>query len=157
MRCGATFVENDFRVTNAGDLITITDENLLYQICLKALTTRRGSNRFYTFFGTRLLDTIGRKDVMGMQAYLTREVSSAFALVQKAQNAQAKYQQTSQRERFAGLLGVTVIPHEDDPTAFLIDVTVQSATAMPISLSIVYTAPSAVALAGTNGRSLGVR
>ena len=94
---------------------------------------------------------------MGVENYLRFEVSKALQLVQKAQTAQARYQDVSQKERLLSVLNVTVIPHESDPTAFLIDVTVQSTSRKPISLSIVYTAPSAVALAGSNGLSLGVK
>lgn len=157
LRCGATYVENDFRLDSSGDLRTITDHDLLHQICLKAILTKKGSNPFYRYYGTSLLESIGSKAVMGVENYLRYEVSKALQLVQKAQTAQARYQDVSQKERLLSVLNVTVIPHESDPTAFLIDVTVQSTSRKPISLSIVYTAPSAVALAGSNGLSLGVK
>jgi len=157
LRCGATYVENDFRVDANGELQTISNENLLYQICLKALLTKKGSNPFFRFYGTALMDSIGTKALMGIQNFLRFEINDALKLVQSAQTAQGKYQTVTQKERLLNVTNVTVIPHESDPTAFLIELTVQNASLQPISLSIVYTAPSAVALAGSNGLSLGVR
>ena len=52
---------------------------------------------------------------------------------------------------------VDVTQSADDPTVFLVDVTVSNASAKPIRVSIVYTAPGAVARAGTNGLSLGTQ
>ncbi|MDP6495908.1 MAG: hypothetical protein QGI09_10950, partial [Dehalococcoidia bacterium] len=43
----------------------------------------------------------------------------------------------------------------EDPTTFLVNVLVQNASATPIKLSIVYTAPGATALGGSNGLMLG--
>ena len=157
LRCGATYVENDFRVDENGNLRTVTNEDLLYQICLKALLTKKGSNPFFRFYGTSLMESIGSKALMGIQNFLRFEINDALKIIQKAQTAQSSYQEVTLRERLLNVLNVTVIPHEKDPTAFLIDLTVQNASQQPVSLSIVYTAPSAIALAGSNGLSLGAR
>ena len=50
-RCEATYVENDYRFNLEGDVITIENENLLYQACLKALLTRKGSNPYHPGYG----------------------------------------------------------------------------------------------------------
>lgn len=157
LRCSATYVENDFRVNDDGELQTITNENLLYQLCMKALLTEKGSNPFYTYYGTKLLSSIGKKALFGVQNFLRAEINTALKLLQKQQTAQSKYQEVSPSERLLQVLNVTVIPHENDPTAFLIDLTVMNASQKPVTLSIVYSAPSAVALAGSNGLSLGVK
>jgi hypothetical protein len=157
LRCGGSFVENDFRIDSNGDLRTISNHDLLYQICMKAILTEKGSNPFYKYYGTPLMESIGSKALMGIGNFLRFEVDRTLKLVQKAQTAQARYQTISFEERLLNVLNIAVIQHESDPTAFLIDVTVQSASQKPISLSIVYTAPSAVALAGSNGLSLGVK
>lgn len=157
IRCRGTYVENDFRYTTNGDLRLITDENLLYQCSLKALLTIKGSNPYYRWYGTNLMNAIGKKAVYGLQNAIKQEISSALRLYQQNQQAQANYQTVSPKERLFALQSVEVYPHESDPTAFLAEVVVVNASQTPISLSIVYTAPSAVALAGTNGKSLGLR
>ena len=157
VRCGSTYVENDFRYDSTGNLILITNENLLYQACLKALLTIKGSNPYYRWYGTNLMNAIGKKAVIGLQNSIKQEISASLQRYQQGQLAQAKYQTVSSKERLFALLRVEVFPHESDPTAFLAEVVVQNASQDPIALSIVYTAPSAIALAGSNGKSLGIR
>jgi hypothetical protein len=43
------------------------------------------------------------------------------------------------------------LPHSQEQTTFLVDVTVQNASNEPIELSIVFTVPEVVALMGGNG------
>lgn len=157
IRCGATYVENDFRQDRNGDLRLIGDENLLYQMCLKALLTIKGSNPYYRWYGTELNNAIGKKMVLGMQNVVKQEVSNALRTVQNAQTAQSKYQRVSSKEKLFSLQSVVVSPHQSDPTAYLVDVVVTNASQQPVSISIAYTSPGAVALAGSNGRSLGIK
>ena len=157
IRCGAAYVENDFRYNSKGDLVLITDENLLYQSCLKALLTVKGSNPYYRWYGTSLMNAIGRKVVMGLQNSIKQEVSNTLRTVQNAQSSQVNYQKISAKERLFSLTSVVVYPHQNDPTAFLVDVVITNASQTPISLSIAYTAPGAVALTGSNGKSLGIK
>lgn len=157
VRCRSTYVENDFRYDASGDLRLVTDENLLYQASLKALLTIKGSNPYFRWYGTNLMNAIGKKAVYGLQNSIKQEISAALQRYQQSQRAQSNYQTVSSKERLFSLQSVVVYPHESDPTAFLAEVVVLNASQTPISLSIVYTAPSAVALAGTNGKSLGIR
>ena len=158
VRCGGTYVENDFRYdSSSGEMILIGDENLLYQTCLKALLTLKGSNPYHKWYGTSLMNSIGKKSVIGLQNTIKQEISSALEMVQAAQTSQLNLQKVSQRERLFSLVSVEILPNQEDPTVYLVEVVVKNASGTPISLSIVYTAPNAIALAGSNGKSLGLR
>ena len=157
LRCGATFVENDYRFDQSGSSIIIQNENLLYQAALKILLTDRGSNPFHPWYGTSIRERIGTKALMGVSSVLSEDVRQALTRMQNLQAEQSKYQVVTFKERLYGILGVNVKRHPQDPTTFLIEVTVQNASAEPISLSIVYTVPEVVALMGTNGLMLGTK
>ena len=103
------------------------------------------------------MNAIGRKMVLGMQNTVKQEVSNALRTVQNAQTAQSKFQTVPSKEKLFSLQSVNVYPHQDDPTAFLVDVVVLNSSQQPISLSIAYTSPGAVALVGSNGKSLGIK
>jgi hypothetical protein len=155
LRCQATFVENDFRFDATGSSIFIQNEDLLYQAVLKMLLTDVGSNPFHAWYGTSIREGIGTKALMGVSSVLSEDVRKALANLQSLQTEQAKYQQVTFKERLYAVLGVQVRRHQQDPSTFLIDVTVQNASATPISLNIVYTVPEVVALMGSNGLLLG--
>lgn len=156
LRCGGTFVENDWRFDIQGDLVTVQNENLLYQAALKILLTRRGSNPYHTAYGSDIMTRIGGKAV-GATAQLIREdVRSALARMQSLQRQQAEYQQVTLKERLFSILSVEVLPHNTDPTAFLVDVVVSNGSSDPIRLTIVFSVPGAIALAGTNNLTLGL-
>jgi hypothetical protein len=155
-RCQATYVENDYRFDVAGEVITIENENLLYQACLKAILTIRGSNPYHPGYGSTLLSRIGSKQVRATAASLKEDVINTLSRVQSVQNGQRKFQQVQDRERLYRINTVTVRPSGDDPTVFFLDVSVTNGTGQPVQLSIVYSAPGAVALAGSNGQVLGL-
>ena len=157
LRCQATFVENDYRFDEAGSAILIQNEDLLYQAVLKILLTDLGSNPFHTWYGTSIRERIGTKALMGVSSVLSEDVRKALVKLQSLQTEQSKYQQVTFRERLYAILGVSVKRHQQDPSTFLIDVTVQNASATPIALNIVYTVPEVVALMGTNGLMLGTQ
>lgn len=157
LRCQATFIENDFRFDQSGSSILIQNEDLLYQAALKILLTDRGSNPFHPWYGTSIRERIGTKALMGVSSVLSEDVRQALSRMQALQTEQAKYQRVTFKERLYGILGVNVKRHQQDPSTFLIEVTVQNASATPISLSIVYTVPEVVALMGTNGLMLGTK
>ena len=155
LRCRATFIENDFRFDQSGSFILIQNEDLLYQAALKILLTDRGSNPFHPWYGTSIRERIGSKALMGVSSVLSEDIRQALSRMQALQTEQSKYQVVTFKERLYGILGVNVRRHQQDPTTFLIDVTVQNASAEPIKLNIVYTVPEVVALMGTNGLMLG--
>lgn len=155
-RCRATYVENDMRFDPQGELVLIDNENLLYQACMKALLTRKGSNDYHPAYGSTIMDRVGTKFLGATTMLLQEDVRAALLRVQKVQNEQAKYQAVTSKERFYALKNVQVTPG-DDPTTALVQVTVTNASLQPINLSIVFSVPGAVALAGTNGQTLGLQ
>lgn len=155
-RCRATYVENDMRFDPQGDLVLIDNENLLYQACMKALLTMRGSNFYHPAYGCTLMDRVGTKFLGAATTLMQEDVRSALLRVQNVQKEQSKYQAVTSKERFYSLKNVQVIPG-DDPTTALVQVTVVNASLEPINLSIVFSVPGAVALAGSNGLSLGLQ
>lgn len=155
LRCRATYVENDFRFNPAGEIILVQNEDLLYQAALKILLTDLGSNPFHSWYGTTIRSRIGTKALSGTSAVLSEDVRRALTRMQTLQAQQAKYQQVTFKERLYTILGVDVQRHRQDPTTFLIDVTVQNASGEPVLLNIVFTVPEVVALMGSNGLMLG--
>ena len=155
LRCGGSYVENDYRLDGSGQAILIQDENLLYQAALKILLTEKGSNPYQTWYGTQLQARIGSKAISGVTALISEDVRKALARMQSLQEEQAKYQQVTLKERLYAVKSVQVYPHAQDPTTYMIDVTVQNASSTQINLTIVFTVPSVVALMGSNGLLLG--
>lgn len=155
-RCRATYIENDWRFNPQGDPIFIENEDLLYQAALKILLTQRGSNPFHTAYGSRLLSRIGTKAIGATATLIREDVVTSLQRMQALQTQQAKYQQVTVRERMANILSVEVRPHQSDQTAFLVDVVVSNASGQPVQISVVFSVPGAVALAGSNNLSLGL-
>jgi phage baseplate assembly protein W len=155
-RCRGSFIENDWRFDPQGEVILIENENLLYQAAFKILLTKRGSNPFHVGYGSRLTDRIGAKAIGATATLIREDVVTALQRMQTLQTGQAKFQKVSLRERLATVLAVEVSPHVSDPTVFLVDVVVSNSSGQPVKLSIVFSVPGAVALAGTNNLSLGL-
>lgn len=155
-RCGATYVENDYRFDPQGDIITIENEDLLYQACLKAILTVQGSNPFHPAYGSKVLTRIGQK-IVGASASLVKEdVVNALTQVKNLQSGQRKYQRVRDRELLYAIQSVDVRPSAEDPTVYFVDVVVRSGSNQPVSLTTVFTVPGAVALAGSNNTALGL-
>jgi hypothetical protein len=157
LRCRASFVENDMRFAPDGHAILVDGEDLLYQACLKILLTDKGSNPYYPWYGTSIRERIGSKALGNVAAMISDDVRRALENFKAVQKDQAEFQVVTPRERLYNLLSVVTRPHNEDPTTFLVDVTVQNAAAQPINLSIVYTVPEVVALMGSNGLFLGTQ
>jgi len=155
LRCGASFIENDFRFTPGGHAILIQHEDLLYQAALKILLTDKGSNPFFPWYGTTIRQRIGSKALSGIASVLSEDVRQSLAQMQSLQQQQAKLQPVSFREQIYSVLNVNVKRHAQDPSTFMIDVTVQNASGRPVALNIVFTVPEVVALMGSNGIMLG--
>jgi phage baseplate assembly protein W len=155
LRCGASYVENDLRFDSQGQSLMIENENLLYQAALKVLLTDKGSNPYHPWYGTSLRSRIGSKAVSGVASLISEDIRKALEKFQRLQESQAQYQQVTFKERLLVIQSVDVKRHEQDETTYLIDVTVRNASSQPVSLSIVFTVPSVVALMGSNGLMLG--
>ena len=154
-RCRATYVENDYRFAPDGNPIMVDQEDLLYQAALKILLTERGSNPYHTWYGTTIKSRIGSKAVSNVAAIISDDVRRALSRFQSLQSEQAKYQVVTTKERLYNIINIQTLPHDQDPTTFMVDVTVQNASSDPINLTIVFTVPGVVALMGSNGLFLG--
>ena len=154
-RCRATYVENDYRFDKEGEIITIVNEDLLYQACLKSILTRKGSNPYHSGYGSTIMERVGRKRASATAEDLRQDIMTALQKVQKVQLKQSRFQQVTNAERLYKITAVDVRPSPNDPTTFEVGVVVQNMANTPIRLNIVYSAPGAVALAGSTGKSLG--
>jgi len=155
LRCGGGYIENDFRYDTSGLSVLIENEDLLYQAVLKILLTDRGSNPYHPWYGTQLRSRIGSKSLSGVSSVISEDVRRALSRLESLQEEQAKYQTVTYKERLYSVLNVEVLPHEQDPTTFMIGVAVQNASGQPVNLNIVFTVPDVVALMGSNGLMLG--
>jgi len=154
-RCLGTYVENDARFDTSGEMVVLENEDLLHQICLKAILTERGSNPFHPRYGSRVMSRIGSKIGGAAAAQVREDVLSVLQQVQTLQQSQSKYQTVRNRERLYSIDNVSVSRDPVDFTILYLDVTVRNASRTPINLTTVFTVPGAIALAGTNGQSLG--
>ena len=154
-RCQATYIENDYRFNQMGEVRTIINEDLLYQACLKAILTMKGSNPYHTGYGSSIMTRVGRKRMAAAAGAIRQDIIQALRGVQGIQGGQRKFQQVTDRERLYRVEDVSVTP-TDDPTVVRVGVVVVNGSNRPVSLNIVYSAPGAIALAGSNGQSLGV-
>lgn len=155
-RCNATYVENDYRFNPTGDVITISNEDLLYQACLKAILTVQGSNPFHPAYGSKITTRIGRKIVSASAALVKEDVQNALQQVQRLQQGQRRYQEVRDRELLRTIQSVDVRPSEADPTIFFVDVVVRNGSTEPVKLTTVFSVPGAIALAGSNNLTLGL-
>lgn len=156
-RCSASSVENDYRFTYLGDIVTIADENLLTQACLKAILTVQGSNPYHLKYGSKIITRVGQKLAGASASLIKEDVVSALNQVKSLQTQQRdRGQNVSSREMLYSVQTVDVRPSAEDPTVYFVDVVVRNASNQAVSVTIVYSVPGAIALAGTNGLSLGL-
>lgn len=156
-RCSASYVENDYRFDYLGDIVTIKDENLLYQACLKAILTVQGSNPYHLKYGSKIMTRVGQKLAGASASLIKEDVTNALNQVKSLQTQQrSKGQAVSSKEMLYSIQTVDVRPSSEDPTVYFVDVVVRNASNQAISVTIVYSVPGAAALAGTNGLSLGL-
>ena len=160
LRCQASGIENDFRFSQeavgklpAGSIITVQNEDLLYQSCLKMLLTQRGSNPYHPEYGTTILSKIGSKATLGVAASISSEVKRALTSLQTMQRQQGKVQALTFKEQLYEILSVQTYPDPNDPTVFYVEVVVQNASSDPINLQIVYATKGVHST--VNGISLG--
>ncbi len=137
-RCGGLGIENDWRYGVDGHLFEVRDEALLLQEVQKAVFTLQGSNKFNPWYGTNLLNTIGRKlSISGViQTFIVNDVREAFRRWQniKRQQEEEIGQVVSDAEFPFRLLDVKLTPAQQDPTVLFVAVTIQSRSSTPIIL-----------------------
>jgi phage baseplate assembly protein W len=149
-RCGGKYLENDYRFNETGDVLLVIDEDLLHQAALKIVLTERGSNPYHTYYGTKLHEKVGAKAIAGVATLINEDVRRALSRFQALQQEQAKYQAVTPKERIYRVLSVRTFSIEEDPTAFVVEVVIQNASAAPIVLTVPSATPDVIAFIQTS-------
>lgn len=138
-RCGGSGVENDWRYNRRGDIIEARNTDLLMQEVLKVTYTERGSNPFHGWYGTNILDSIGKKlsDRGLIQNFIVSDIRDAFRRWQSIKKSQEEVvgQFVSDEEYPFRLLVVNLEQDDDDPTVIYVNALVQSRASQPIQVS----------------------
>jgi len=154
-RCGGTGVEHDWRYDINGKLIEIRDEGLLIQELQKDFYTIRGTNPFHTWYGTGLIEAIGKKLVAGgfAQNLIVADIYQAFNRWQsvKRQQEDDVGQVVTDREYPFRLLSVNLQQSSQDPTVIFVTVTVQNRSNDPIQLTRGLKLPQSLELVSSTG------
>jgi hypothetical protein len=136
-RCGGLGVENDWRYSN-GQLLTIENEDLLEQEFSKMIYTIQGSNPFHVWYGTSIVNSIGRKvGASGIiQNMIVSDIHEAFRRWQtiKRQQEEKVGQPVSDEEFPFRLISVTPTQSVQDPTIFKIDIVLQNRSSRPVTI-----------------------
>lgn len=129
-RCNGLGVENDWRYGTSGEVAQARDEALLIQEVEKLFFTVLGSNPFYSWYGTRITDSIGKKIAAGglVQNNILQDVYQAFSQWQSVKRQQEdKIGQFLTDEEYPyRLVSVTLNTANTDPTMVLLSATVQN-------------------------------
>lgn len=137
-RCGGLGVENDWRYGMDREVITVRDEVLLLQEHLKIMFTIKGSNVFHEWYGTRILDSIGKKLTSGgvVQNTIVSDIYETFRRWQQIKKKQEEDvgQFVSDAEFPARLVSVTLEESDQDPTVVFVNATVQNRSDQPIQI-----------------------
>jgi hypothetical protein len=139
-RCGGTGVENDWRYDVNGEQLFVQDEGLLIQEMQKLFFTLQGSNPFHTWYGTGLVDSVGKKITSGgfVQNLIVSDVHQAFnrwQSVKRQQEGDRVGQIVSDREFPYRLLSVNLEQSVRDPTVIFINCVIQNRSNSPIQLT----------------------
>jgi hypothetical protein len=137
-RCGGVGVENDWQYTSAGGLIKARNAELLSQEVLKITYTEKGSNPFFPWYGTGLLEAIGKKisDHGLMQNLILSDLQEAFRRWQVIKREQEELPQFVSDEEFPFRLLVANLEQDAvDPTIIYVNAVVQNRSSSPIQIS----------------------
>ena len=160
-RCGGLGVEHDWRYDTKGEVGQVRDEALLIQELQKLIYTLLGSNPFHTWYGTNLLDAVGKKLTAGglVQNLIVSDIHQAFARWQsiKRQQEGAVGQAVSDEEFPYNLLSVNLQQSSQDPTVVFVKVTVQNRSSKPIQLERGLRLPMPLDLMGSTAQQGAIR
>ena len=160
-RCGGLGVENDWRYGKDGNTGEVRDEALLIQEIQKDFYTLLGSNPFHTWYGTGLLETIGKKLSMSglVQNLILSDIQQAFNRWQsiKRQQENDVGQYVSDREFPFQLLSVNLEQSTKDPTVIYVKITIQTRSFEPIVLERGLKLPQPVDLLGSTAQQGAIR
>lgn len=137
-RCGAVGVENDWRYGQNAEVVQVTDEALLEQEVSKMFYTKKNSNQFHTWYGTDILEAIGRKITADgfLQNFIVSDIQQAFARWQSIKRIQeeAVGQEVTDKEYPFALQSVELNQSTTDPTVIFVSATIQNRSSDPIVL-----------------------
>jgi len=138
-RCGGVGIENDWQYTSAGALVKVRNFDLLRQEVMKVTYTEKGSNPFHPWYGTLLLESIGKKltDQGITQNLILSDLQEAFRRWQAVKKKQEEDvgQVVSDEEFPARLVVVNMKQDATNPTILYVDALVQSRSNNPIQIS----------------------
>jgi hypothetical protein len=143
-RCMTSGVENDITFDSYGEPVLITDEKLLYQMCLKAILTKYGSNPYHSWYGSGLDSFIGSKSVDSVVPLLKEEIKKNIETLQNIQRQQRLNQKVTAAETIYRIVDLDVIIDPDNPQIFNINVTLMSSSMELVPINIVYANSSSV-------------
>jgi hypothetical protein len=138
-RCGGLGTESDWVYLSNGDKAAVRDSDLMMQEVMKFSFTIKGSNRFHTWYGTSMLDAIGKKlsNAGLVQNLIVSELYEGFRRWQslKRQQEEAVGQYVSDQEFPQRVVSVTLEPSTTDPTVVFVNATIQSRANKVVPLS----------------------
>lgn len=153
-RCGGLGVENDWRYGVHGEVFEVRDEALLIQEVQKITYTVQGSNSFHLWYGTQILNAIGRKlSAAGLvQSSIIADIREAFRRWQsiKRQQEEVVGQAVSDEEFPFRLQQVVLNPSQQDPTVVFVTATVQNRSQKPIQIERGVTLPLPADILGSS-------
>lgn len=138
-RCGGQNLEDDWRYQSQGDVKTVRGTDLLAQDVLKIIFTEKGSNPFHSWYGTGIVNAIGRKmsERSLLQSTILSDLRDAFRRWQNVKTQQETVigQAVSDGEFPSQLLVTDMYKDPNDPTILYITATVQSRSGEVVGLS----------------------
>jgi hypothetical protein len=152
-RCGGVGIENDWQYTAAGNVIKVRNAELLSQEVLKITYTEKGSNPFHPWYGTGLLEAIGKKisDHGLMQNLILSDLQEAFRRWQAIKSEQEdRVQFVSDEEYPFRLLVVNLEQDPVNPTVVYVNAFVQNRSSSPIQISRGLQLPLPIDLLGSS-------
>lgn len=138
-RCGGLGVENDWAYDGHGKIVKVQDADLLVQEIVKITYTVQGSNPFQPWYGTNIVNSIGKKlSASGIvQNMIVQDIYGAFNRWQsvKKQQEEKAGQFVSDEEYPFRLLSVNLQQSDQDPTVIFVNAFVQNRSSKPIQIS----------------------
>lgn len=155
-RCGGIGVENDWRYGRTGEVAQVRDEALLIQEFQKMVYTMRGTNQFHQWYGTQIIEAVGRKLSVGglVQNMIVSDIYQAFNRWQRVKQAQEEKagQALTDEEYPFRLLSVTLERSTNDPTVIFVNSTIQNRSQKPIQITRGLRLPEPLDLLGSTAQ-----
>ena len=109
----------DIALDKLGHEVVIENEAKLIQDVVKGTFTIRGSNAYYSWYGTLFEALIGGKlsDLNRLKLAMAQDVTAFFSNLKDLQNQQAKYQTLTDQERIEQLISISIqLPDQTNPS-----------------------------------------